>query len=95
MSDPQQIADEVFYGNRDYEVVYQIPASEDWPFGSEVGFVMAEGWMFASNFTEDGQINPGHFAVEVGEDCLFPEATQWMITDNDAIDYGLPRPTEE
>jgi hypothetical protein len=88
MNDPQDIMDEVAKGTIDHEVIYRIPASEDWPWGNEVGFVKAEGWFFAVNWLNNNIVS-GLYAIEPETNGCFPSATEWMITDNDAIDYGL------
>lgn len=84
----QEIAEQVVNGDLDYEVIYRIPASKGWPWGDEVGFVLVEGWLLAMNWL-DGSIQMGHYAIEPETNGCFPSATEWMITENDAIDYGL------
>lgn len=85
----QSVAEDVVSGEIECEELYRIPASEVWPWGDEVGFVKADGWKIAVNWTESGDIRMGQFAIDPVNRYEFPAATEWMITDNDAIDYGL------
>lgn len=84
----QRIANEVVRGERDYEVLYRIPAREGYSPGDEVGFVKSDEWLFAMNWA-NGEFASGRYAIEPGDRGAFPSATKWMITNNTAIDYGL------
>ena len=77
----------------DYEVLYQIPAGEDWGRGDHVGFIRSEGWTFAVSW-RDGEIAHGQYALEPGEYVYFPHETWWMITTNEAIDYDIAPPED-
>lgn len=95
MREPEDVAHDVVERNIDHEELYRVPASEGYPFGHSVGFVMAEGWAIAVNWYDDNgteQLSLGPFAVELGEADVFPIVTRWMITSNSAIDYGLEGP---
>jgi hypothetical protein len=72
----------------DAEVLYRITAREDYEHGDEVGFIYHEGWSFAVCW-EDGEVVKGHFAFDGEDKGFFPSGTEWMITNNNSIDYGL------
>lgn len=88
MTDYEKLADQINDGDAEYEVLFRIPASEDYPWGDEVGFVKSEGWLFAVDFHLCGSPTP-KFAIEPDSTAYFPAATKWMITNNDAINHGL------
>jgi hypothetical protein len=73
----------------EYDILYKIPASEDYPYGDFVGFVMGPNdWKYAVSF-EGGEISSGRFAVAPNTPGYFPAMTKWCITANTAIDYGI------
>lgn len=77
----------------DYDVLYRIPAGEDWDHGDHVGFIRRNDWTFAVSW-RDGEIAEGLFGLEPGEYVYFPHKTRWMITTNEAIDYDIAPPDE-
>jgi hypothetical protein len=94
MKDYEQLAKQIRNGNAGYKVLFRIPASESYPWGEEVGFVECENWLFAVDFLCSGSPNP-RYAVEPESEGYFPAGTEWMITNNEAINYGLERTSEE
>lgn len=88
MTDYERLAERISNGNAEYKVLFRIPARENYPWGDEVGFVESEGWLFAVDFHLCGSPTP-KFAIEPEAGPCFPAATEWMITNNDAINHGL------
>jgi hypothetical protein len=81
---------EIVQQNREHEVIFRIPASENYPWGEEVGWVKdKDGWLYAVIFNEDGEVQDGNYAIKPGRAAPFPRVTSWCITDNDALDHGL------
>lgn len=76
-------------GEIDHQEVFRIPAGYDYPWGEEVGFVKAKGYLFAVNWLADGNFGEGRFGIDTSQKGCFPSATKWMITNNKALDYGL------
>lgn len=79
---------EILEGERDFEVIYRIPASEDYPWGDEVGWIKSDGWLFSVSWS-GGKMCDGYYSIPPDEKAPFPASTKWMITNNDAINYGL------
>lgn len=77
----------------EHDVLYRVPAREDYDAGDHVGFVRYEGWSFAVNW-RDGQIVSGRFAIVPESTGCFPYSTWWMITNNSAIDHDIPMPED-
>jgi len=88
----QHAADRLRYG-ADYDTLYRVPAGEDYPYGEAVGFAVVGDFAIAVDWYKDADgtevVKPSHFAVNLGEGAPFPASTEWMITSNSAIDYGL------
>lgn len=101
MVDPKDRAMSVYQdavdGMRDYEVIFQIPASDNWFSGDEVGWIECDDWLFSVTWA-NGELSTPHSAILPSKSTLgapFPASTKWMITDNDAIDHGLEAPNVE
>lgn len=76
-------------GDVEYDILYKIPASEDYPHGDHVGFIQGpNGWKFAVSF-EGETISNGHYGFSPVEKGPFPAKTKWCIASNTAIEYGI------
>ena len=84
------IMDSLRYNILNAEFLYHVPASESWEHGNEVAIVRVGGWYFKVSL-EGGELSTGHEVIipdRMNDKGMFPGLTKWMITNNDAIEYG-------
>lgn len=83
----QQVWDLLERGELEYYTLYRVPASESFPWGDEVGVILAAGLVFNVSWFED-DLHTVHSAFEP-EAGAFPGATKWMVTNNAAVPQEL------